>query len=255
LGFDPSIRYFVDRNVGDPYLEIDIHKVDESTGKVGHCTYYSKWCIGAADCLTGRHTRYSAASTTLELMDTPGFLIKDMWTITSSSSASDTREISFLKALQEVFSGTDKLKDSFSQFVSTGPVYVNQGGMLILDSTASVFVGLLSTTHGETKDSSDNQGSSTSYVCQHRHTVSEWPRNMISAADNPNQVIIAITNAMVALNAAYTKCKILHGNLSNQAIQFQRTANGVRGVLADFDYASYAGTSPDATRAKAPEMM
>ncbi|KAJ2046190.1 hypothetical protein GGI03_003670 [Coemansia sp. RSA 2337] len=99
LGFDPSIRYFVDRKVGDPYLEIDIHKVDASTGKVGHCTYYSKRCVGAADRLTGRHTRCFAASTTPESMDTPAFLIKDVWTITSSGSAGDMREISFLKAL------------------------------------------------------------------------------------------------------------------------------------------------------------
>ncbi|KAJ2427574.1 hypothetical protein GGF41_001641 [Coemansia sp. RSA 2531] len=99
LGFDPSIRYVVDRKVGDPYLEIDIHKVDESTGKVGHCTYYSKRCFGAAERLTGCHARYFAASTTPESMDTPAFLIKDVWTITSSGSAGDMREISFLKAL------------------------------------------------------------------------------------------------------------------------------------------------------------
>ncbi|KAJ2427575.1 hypothetical protein GGF41_001642, partial [Coemansia sp. RSA 2531] len=78
---------------------------------------------------------------------------------------------------------------------------------------------------------------------------------MISAADNPSQVVIAIADAMVALNAAFVKCKILHGNLSDRAIQFQRTADGIRGVLAEFDYASYAGGSPDATRAEAPELM
>ncbi|KAJ2106860.1 hypothetical protein GGI16_001762, partial [Coemansia sp. S142-1] len=116
LGLDPSIRYFVNRNVGDPYLEIDIHKVDESTGKVGYCTYYSKRYVGAADRLTGCHARYFAASTTPESMDRPTFLIKDVWTTLSSSSVSDTREISFLKALQDVFGGTDKFKDSFSHF-------------------------------------------------------------------------------------------------------------------------------------------
>ncbi|KAJ2430419.1 hypothetical protein GGF41_001007 [Coemansia sp. RSA 2531] len=127
--------------------------------------------------------------------------------------------------------------------------------MLILDSTATTFAGLLSTTHGKTKDSGDNQSSSTSHVHQHRHTVSWWPRNMISAADNPSQVVIAIANAMVALNVAFVKCKILHSNLSDQAIQFQKMVDGIRGVLVEFDYASYAGTSPDATRAEAPEMM
>ncbi|KAJ2110429.1 hypothetical protein GGI16_000300 [Coemansia sp. S142-1] len=255
LGFDPSIRYVVDRKVGDPYLEIDVHKVGESTGKVGHCTYYSKRCFGAAERLTGRHARYFAASTTPESMDTPAFLIKDVWTTSSSDSAGDAREISFLRALRDAFGGTDKLKDSFSHFVSTGPVYVNRGGKPVLDSTATAFAGLPSTAQGETKDSGDNQGLSSSRVRQHRRTVSRWPGNMISAADNPSQVIIAIADAMVALNAAFVKCRILHGNLSNRAIQFQRMADGIRGVLAEFDYASYSGGSPNATRAEAPELM
>ncbi|KAJ2346151.1 hypothetical protein GGH92_003735 [Coemansia sp. RSA 2673] len=261
LGFDPSIRYVVDRKVGDPYLEIDVHKVGESTGKVGHCTYYSKRCFGTAERLTGHHARYFAASTTPESMDTPAFLLKDVWTTTSSGSAGDTREISFLKALRDAFGGTDKFKDSFSHFVSTGPVYVNREGKPVLDSTATAFAGLPSTAQGETKDSCNDQGSSTSRiqgsstsrfqsssssrVRQHRRTVLRWPGNMISAADNPSQVVIAIADAMVALNAAFVKCKILHGNLSDQAIQFQKT----------FDYASYAGGSPDATRAEAPELM
>ncbi|KAJ2353546.1 hypothetical protein GGH92_000589, partial [Coemansia sp. RSA 2673] len=135
-----------------------------------------------------------------------------------------------------VFGRTGKFKDSFSHFVSTGPVYIKQGGKPVLDLTTSVFAGLPSTAQGKIKDSSDNQGSSSSHVqgsssnyvqglstsrvCQHRHTVLQWPGNMISAADNLSQVIIVIADAMVALNAAYTKCKILHGNLSDRAIQF-----------------------------------
>ncbi|KAJ2075561.1 hypothetical protein GGH13_000521 [Coemansia sp. S155-1] len=229
LEFDPSIRYVVDRKVSDPYLKIDVHKR----------------CFGAAERLTGHHARYFAASTTPESMDTPAFLLKDVWTTMSSSSAGDTHEILFLKALRDAFGRTDKLKDSFSHLVSTGPVYVNQGGVLILDSTVTAFAGLLSTAQGETKDSGDNQGSSTSciqgssssrfqsssssHVRQHRRTVSRWPGNMISAADNPSQVVIAIADAMVALNAAFVKCKVLHGNLSDQAIQFQKTADGIRG--------------------------
>ncbi|KAJ2460507.1 hypothetical protein GGI03_005263, partial [Coemansia sp. RSA 2337] len=212
LGFDPSIRYVVDRKVGDPYLEIDVHKVGESTGKVGHCTYYSKRCFGTAERLTGHHARYFAASTTPESMDTPAFLLKDVWTTTSSGSAGDTREISFLKALRDAFGGTDKFKDSFSHFVSTGPVYVNREGKPVLDSTATAFAGLPSTAQGETKDSCNDQGSSTSRiqgsstsrfqsssssrVRQHRRTVLRWPGNMISAADNPSQVVIAIADAM-----------------------------------------------------------
>ncbi|KAJ2887208.1 hypothetical protein H4R27_000004 [Coemansia aciculifera] len=255
LGFDPSIRYVVDKNNGSPYLEIDVHKADESTGKVGHCTYYSQRCVGAADRLTGRHDRYFAASTTPKTMDKPAFLIKDVWTTSSSGSAGDTREGSFLKTLQDAFGGTDTSKGSFSHFVNTGPVYVNRGGTLVVDSTATALAGLPSTAQNAAKDSGDVQDSSCSNDRQHRRTVSLWAGNMISAAANPSQVVIAIADAMVALDAAYAKCKILHGNLSDRAIQFQKTADGIRGVLADFDYVSYSSDSADATKADVPELM
>ncbi|KAJ2749264.1 hypothetical protein GGI19_005746, partial [Coemansia pectinata] len=257
LGFDPSIRYLVDKNNGSPYLAIDVHEVDESTGKVGHCTYYSQRCVGAADRLTGRHDRYFAASTTPKTMDKPAFLIKDMWT----TSSSDTHESSFLKTLRDAFGGTDTSKGSFSHFISTGPVYVNRGGTLVVDSTATALAGLPSITRDTAKDSGNTRVSPRSKVQspsisndhQHRRTVSPWAGNMISAAANPSQVVIAIADAMVALNAAYAKCKILHGNLSDRAIQFQKTADGIRGVLADFDYVSYAGSSSDGV--EAPELM
>ncbi|KAJ2061370.1 hypothetical protein GGI17_003136 [Coemansia sp. S146] len=262
LGLDPSIRYLVD-DIGSPYLAIDVHEVDESTGKVGHCTYYSKRCVGAADRLTGCHGRCFAASSTPESMDKPTFLIKDVWTTLSNGSSGDTRESSFLKTLRDAFGGTDTSKGSFSHFVSAGPVYVNRGGKLVVDSTTTALAGLPSITQDAAKDSGNTRASSRSKVQspsssndrQHRCTVSRWAGNMISAAANPSQVVIAIADAMVALNAAYVKCKILHGNLSDRAIQLQETADGIRGVLADFDNAFYYGASPDATKADAPEMM
>ncbi|KAJ2061378.1 hypothetical protein GGI17_003144 [Coemansia sp. S146] len=244
--------YLVD-DIGSPYLAIDVHEMDESTGKVGHCMYYSKRCVGAADRLTGCHDRCFAASSTPKSMDKPTFLIKDVWTTLSSGSAGDTRESSFLKALQDVFGGSDTSKGSFSHFLSTGPVYVNRGGTLVVDSTTTALAGLPSTTQNAAKDSGDTKGLSSSNVHQHRRTVSRWAGNMISAAANPSQVIVAIADAMVALNAAYVKCKILHGNLSDRAVQLQKIADGVKGVLADLDYASYAGGSAD--RADAPELM
>ncbi|KAJ2812019.1 hypothetical protein H4S07_001689, partial [Coemansia furcata] len=90
---------------------------------------------------------------------------------------------------------------------------------------------------------------------QHRRTVTKWAGNIISMAADPNQVVVAIADAMVALNAAYVKRKIIHGNITDQAIQFQKTADGVKGVLAEFDYASYAGNSSDTTNAETPEQM
>ncbi|KAJ2819495.1 hypothetical protein FBU31_005510 [Coemansia sp. 'formosensis'] len=102
LGFDPTIRYVLNRRVGVPYLEIDVHNVDESTGQVEKHTYYSKRCIGGAERRTGRHDRCFAVSTNPESMDTPTFLIKDAWTISGGGSTDDMRENSFLNVLHRV---------------------------------------------------------------------------------------------------------------------------------------------------------
>ncbi|KAJ2875868.1 hypothetical protein H4R27_006386, partial [Coemansia aciculifera] len=264
LGFDPSIRYLVDGSIdSNPYLEIDVDEMDESTGQVEQCTYYSQRCVGAADRLTGRHDRYFAASTSLEMLDTPEFLVKDMWTISNSDSASYAYKGWFLSELHAEFDQSSEFSGRFPQIVSTGPVYINQGGTLVLDSTVTAFAGLPTTTQDATENSGKPRGLSKSKVQspsssndhQHMRTVLQWTGNIISTAANLSQVVIAISDAMVALNEAFVKCKILHGKLSNRAIQLQETADGIRGVLADFDYASYAGASPDATKADAPEMM
>ncbi|KAJ2860189.1 hypothetical protein GGH94_005673 [Coemansia aciculifera] len=150
-----------------------------------------------------------------------------MWTTLSS----DTHESLFLKTLRDAFGVSDKFKDKFAHFVSTGPVYIDRGCTLVLDSTATALAGLPTTTQDTAKDSDNDKGSSSSCVRQHRRTVLRWAGNMISAAANPSQVVIAIADAMVALNAAYVKCKLLHGNLSDRAIQLQETADGIRGRL------------------------
>ncbi|KAJ2870227.1 hypothetical protein GGH93_005737 [Coemansia aciculifera] len=257
LGFDPSIRYLVDKNNGSPYLEIDVDKMDESTGRVEQRTYYSQRCVGAADCLTGRHDRYFAASTSLEMLDTPEFLVKEMWTISNSDSASYAYESWFINELHAEFDQSSEFSGRFPQIVSTGPVYINRGGTLVLDSTVTAFAGLPTTTQDATENSGKARGSSkskvqspsSSRVRQHRRTVTKWAGTPISAVDNPSQAVIAIADAMAALNEAYLKCKIIHGNLSDRAIFFRETADGIKGILGEFDYASYSGDSADAFEA------
>ncbi|KAJ2058938.1 hypothetical protein GGI17_004722 [Coemansia sp. S146] len=264
LGFDPSIRYVVDGSIGsDSYLEIDVHDMDESTGQVEQRTYCSKRCIGAADRLTGCHARYFAASMRLEMLDTPEFLVKDMWTISKSDSASYAYESWFLNELHAEFDQSIEFSDKFLQIVRTGPVYLSQGGTFVADSTITAFAGLPTTTQNATKNSGKPRGSSkrkvqspsSSRVRQHRCTVTKWAGTPISAADNPSQVVIAIADAMAALNEAYLKCKILHGNLSDRAIFFRETADGIKGVLGEFDYASYSGDCADAFEAPEPSVF
>ncbi|KAJ2030533.1 hypothetical protein H4S03_007008 [Coemansia sp. S3946] len=259
LGFDPSIRYVVDRSFGSPYLKIDVHNMDKSTGKVEPQTYYSQWCLGAADRLNGCHARYFAASASPESMDKPAFLIKDVWMATGSGSADDAHESSVLAVLHSEFNKSNEFSGSFVWLVSAGPVYISQGNTVVADSTATAFSGLSSTTQDAAKGSDSTQGSSRSkvqhslnrQVRQHRCTVTKWAGNMISEAENQSQVVVAVADAMIALNAAYDKCKILHGNISNRAILLQQTVDGIRGVLAEFDYACYAGVAA----VESPELM
>ncbi|KAJ2641602.1 hypothetical protein GGF44_002042, partial [Coemansia sp. RSA 1694] len=98
----------------------------------------------------------------------------------------------------------------------------------------------------------DAQGSSDR---QHRRTVMRWAGNMISAATDPNHVIIAIADAMIALNVAYDKCKILHCNISDQAILIREMAGGVTGVLMELDYATCADPRTGTANCEPPELV
>ncbi|KAJ2811041.1 NADPH-adrenodoxin reductase, partial [Coemansia furcata] len=232
LGFDPTIRYVLNRSVGVPYLEIDVCNVDASTSQVEKHTYYSKRCIGGAERLTGRHARCFAVSSNPESMDTPTFLIKDAWSISGNGPTDDMRENSLLNVLRAEFDKSSEFGGSFSQPVSAGSVYVSRGDTHVADSTDTAFGSL----------------SDGSKIRQHIRTVVQWVGNPISAAEDQNQIVVAIADAMIALNEAYTKCKIVHGNISDQAIFIQKTTCGVKGVLGESDHVSYAGDSIVETR-------
>ncbi|KAJ1815027.1 hypothetical protein LPJ60_005857, partial [Coemansia sp. RSA 2675] len=142
---------------------------------------------------------------------------------------------SVLNILHAEFDGYSEFSDSFAQLVSDGPVGIRQGDALVVDTTDTALARL----------------PSISQARQHRRTVTKLEGSLISEAGDENQVVVAIADAMAALNAAYSKCKILHGNISDRAILLQKTADGIKGVLADFDYASSAGDNV----AETPESM
>ncbi|KAJ2062998.1 hypothetical protein GGI17_002041 [Coemansia sp. S146] len=242
LGFDLSIRYAFDDNVGGPYFAIDVHKVDESATQVKNSTYYSKRCVGAATNLVGCHARYFAASTSLGSMNNPSVLIRDMWLPSESDPGGDKSSI--LDVLHAALEGNGELKGRFFQIVSAGSVYLCQGSTFGKDTTTTAFPELAAAS----LHISDSQ------FRQHRRTVTKWSGNMISAADDPNKVIVAIADAMTVHNAAYAKCKILHGNISDQAIQFRETADGVSRVLGELDYASFVGDTGTA-KIEIPDQM
>ncbi|KAJ2332690.1 hypothetical protein GGI00_002677 [Coemansia sp. RSA 2681] len=254
LGFDPSIRYALDSEVVGPYLEIDVHEKNKRTGKVASCTYYSKRCVVAAASLTGRHSRYFVASASLETMDDPTALVKDAWVPLSSGHSGKTRdEGSTLDVLHAAFDDDSKFKDKFPQLVSSGPVYLCRRDRFVQDKTATTFAGLPSSSPQALTTSGDNaQGSSDR---QHRRTVMRWAGNMISAATDPSQVVIAIADAMIALNAAYDKCKILHCNISDRAILIRETADGISGVLTELDYATCADPGTGTANRELPELV
>ncbi|KAJ2829057.1 hypothetical protein GGI24_002235 [Coemansia furcata] len=224
LRFDTSIRYALNNGNNNPCLELDVYDANESTGEVERHIHYSKQCIDASVSLTGRHARYFASSTDIATLGTPTFLIKDAWTPLSCG----TRESSFLDFIHTTFDNSSELSGRFPRIVSTGPVFISRGDSVVEDSTETAFAGL----------------PNISRVRQHRRTVTRWAGNRISAAADANQVIIAISDAMVAYNAAHEQCNLLHGNITDRAILFQETVdNGVSGVLAEFDYATFDGGS------------
>ncbi|KAJ2443387.1 hypothetical protein GGF42_006652, partial [Coemansia sp. RSA 2424] len=254
LGFDPSIRYALDNDAIGSYLEIDVHEMGKRSKKLANRTYYSKRCVVAAASLTGRHSRYFAASASLETMDDPTVLVKDAWVPLSSDHSGKTLdEGSTLDVLHAAFDDTSEFKDKFPQLVSSGPMYLCRRGRLVQDKTATTFAGLPSgSPQAPAASGSNDQGSSD---CQHKRTVMRWAGNMISAATDLNHVVIAIADAMIALNEAYDKCKILHGNISDRAILIREMAGGVTGVLTELDYATCADSRAGTANCEPPELV
>ncbi|KAJ2105655.1 hypothetical protein GGI16_002262 [Coemansia sp. S142-1] len=239
LRLDPSIRYALSDNVGNRCLEIDIYEVDESTSRVERRTYYSKECIGGAESLIGPQTRYFAAAPSLASVDTPTLLIKDTWIPINGDCADNMRDGRLiLDVIHKNFGNSSEFSGSFPQLVSAGPVYINRGCELVEDTTTTAFAGL----------------PGVSEVRQHRRIVTKWAGKMISTATYEGQVIIAIADAMTAYNAAYEKCKVLHGNITDRAILFKESADGVTGLLAEFDYATLLSDTGNAVKPELPEL-
>ncbi|KAJ2117223.1 hypothetical protein IW146_000913 [Coemansia sp. RSA 922] len=226
-------------NVGNRCLEIDIYEVDESTSRVERRTYYSKECIGGAESLIGPQTRYFAAAPSLASVDTPTLLIKDTWIPINGDCADNMRDGRLiLDVIHKNFGNSSEFSGSFPQLVSAGPVYINRGCELVEDTTTTAFAGL----------------PGVSEVRQHRRIVTKWAGKMISTATYEGQVIIAIADAMTAYNAAYEKCKVLHGNITDRAILFKESADGVTGLLAEFDYATLLSDTGNAVKPELPEL-
>ncbi|KAJ2909538.1 hypothetical protein GGI21_001781 [Coemansia aciculifera] len=263
LGFDPSIRYASEDISGRPYLEIDVHEKDQITGVVATRTYFSNRCTVAADGPIGRHTRHFAASASIEAMNDPAVLIKDVWLpLNSDGSGVINDEKAILNDLHATFDGDSEFEDKFPQLLSTGPVYLCHGDKVVEDTTATAFAALLassddaSAASGSDVAATSGSDSRSSLSRQHTRTVMKWAGEMISMADNQSQVVVAITDAMSALIAAYDKCNIIRSNISDRAILFRKTADGgVKRVLAEFDSAIDASDSASAANRDKPEQI
>ncbi|KAJ2747795.1 hypothetical protein GGI20_000265 [Coemansia sp. BCRC 34301] len=108
LGFDPSIRYAFDSETDRPYIEIDVYERGAS------CTYYSNRCAMATDGLTGCHTRHFAASASVETINDPTVLIKDMWLPLSNGHSGDMHnESSALDVLHSALDRDSEFGDKF----------------------------------------------------------------------------------------------------------------------------------------------
>ncbi|KAJ2331750.1 hypothetical protein GGI00_003111, partial [Coemansia sp. RSA 2681] len=218
------IRYALGSDAGHLHFEIDVHEKDKRTGKVASRTYYSNRCVRvSAARLTGRHARYFAASASLKTMDDPTVLIKDMWVpLRSDCSGNTDDESPILNILHSAFEDNSAFKDKFPRLATAA-----SGG-----------------------DAQSSPGR------QHKRTVMQWAGNAISAADNVSQVIVAIADAMEAHNAAYVNCGVIHGNITDRAILFQESKDGVTGVLTELDYATCDSDSrASAANREVPELM
>ncbi|KAJ2458481.1 hypothetical protein GGF42_002042 [Coemansia sp. RSA 2424] len=188
-------------------------------------------------------------------MDDPTVLIEDTWVPLRSDCSGDTDDESpVLNVLHSAFDDNSAFKDKFPRLVSSGPVYLRHGDRLISDTTAAAFAALPSASPQATAASGGDSQSSSGR--KHKRAVMQWAGNAISAADNVSQVIIAIADTMEAHNAAYVNCGVIHGNITDRAILFRETKDGVSGALAEFDYATWdSDNRASAANREVPELM
>ncbi|KAJ2620575.1 hypothetical protein GGI26_004864 [Coemansia sp. RSA 1358] len=261
LGRDETISSNLELNC----LEMNV----PTTNSKGECkTYYSNNMIVSADRLFGRHNRCFAATDIKPEKrvsdDNPmvyNAVIKDTWAMFSNEQASSKGkanidrddddsddqsalpasaapwpptdfepaknarcEVMILKKIRKIF-GSEFMKGRYPEIVAGGCVYQPSSPNNMPDCTRETIGGL------------DLDQQFTTPFCLHIRYAMSPVGEPLETVRSVRELLIVLRDAMECHFAIFTKCGILHRDISNNNILVVRDDNGVHGLLIDFDCA------------------
>ncbi|KAJ1673231.1 hypothetical protein EV182_005641, partial [Spiromyces aspiralis] len=255
LGLDPTMIYL---------KHIKCWKIECPTeGEKGPKYVYSDKVIVAADRLFCRHTRCF-----LGLLDMPpeggelkhDVVVKDSW---SDAVSTHRDEVEFLREIRNALSVKEDVDFEYPRLLHGGCVKLWTGAtdgdgkpVFIADDTDYLYRDLpITTTTGN--DGGNNDGSSGPAPMwpsrEHQRIVMQPVGRPLRLAESVPELIIMLCNVMQCHGTILSECGILHCDISTSNILVVWTDSGlVRGMLIDFDCATYIKGSKSEARA---EMM
>ncbi|KAJ2800756.1 hypothetical protein H4R21_003050 [Coemansia helicoidea] len=248
LGFDPSIKV-MRKNL----LHIDCPAEDGNSGRKPRTeTYVVSKCLSAAETVSGRLTRCFLATREGDKGRggrKPEFVIKDAWAIADSDDRSEVKL--FAKVAKEFAKNPPDFL--YPQMVAGGNVCIKGAGCgaAAPDSTDAIFV-LLGATRQDVHNVTAADGSLRPATSRERKWEEQQFRvhwrivmtpvgSHISTVENEAELIIVLEEAMRCHDGLFTKCGILHRDVSmNNILVVRQEVDGetvVRGLLIDLDNA------------------
>ncbi|KAI9477054.1 hypothetical protein BX667DRAFT_497731 [Coemansia mojavensis] len=221
LGYDPSVRF----NREHGCMEIDVAPPGNGDG-TGKQTFYSCEVITVAERVFGRHTRCFIAhrdpASAIERVKVAksGIIIKDAWPEAAEHAKDDDRdEARYLRKIHEELPG-DRYDGMYPEFLEGGRVHL----------------GNEDTTQQQLNEHAEREGEQMA-LRVHKRIAMKGIGKPLKTISSCLELIIVVADVMSCHSGIVEHCNILHRDISTANILARDTADGIGGMLIDFDMA------------------
>ncbi|KAJ2548788.1 hypothetical protein IWW35_004036, partial [Coemansia sp. RSA 1878] len=222
LGYDPTIRYSDLKN-----WEIDVYDSETQMTRLYVCE--SIRCNPHST--FGRHTRCFVAyekpadSMSANNEDMPKVLIKDAWAQTLGPDGHVCDEVAYLREIRNTLADDHTLDNMYPRLHAGGVVQIKCSDGVVDDTTQYILMHIDTNTQAKVP------------ARVHKRLVISPVGEPIHDLKSIDELIVVVGDVMAAHSAIVKRCGLLHRDLSDNNIMFCRNADGVKGMLIDFDNA------------------
>ncbi|KAJ2808074.1 hypothetical protein H4R21_000228 [Coemansia helicoidea] len=194
--------------------------------------------------LLGRRTRCFVGTTKAGGAEKEVF-IKDCWPRVLKDSAGSPRdEVAFLRHIHDTLGADANLAGKYPMLEVAGLVQVPGRGPADVDDTTTAAMADLVM--------SDTAPPDAMPLREHKRIAMSPVGEPLQTVDSPDELIVAVCDAMEAHTEIVRRCGILHRDISINNILVRRTGDMVGGMLIDFDNAirldvEHVAAQPDGT--------